>query len=519
MSRSLKILFGQDEIELVKHQRLTPVEWVPAALINAHMVMTGDSGTGKTHNIREFIRQIDAQRAAGTVGTLRRVHLMDSHGDLDVPGASEVMFSQTTPYAFNPFDVDPDPHFGGVRRAINNFLGLLSRTSRKLGPTQESVLRALLMEAFRQAGFHPDDPSTWAADGGQPPPGAVPDRLYLDVPYEEREIAKAAARADGVRLEFQADVRCWWASARGEALQRWPLKTWGRRAPTIHDVIRLTEWRLKSLFVGTDNRGMAALEELHRAQAALRRAVLAARRQSASLDDEELQAKRDKAAEKARGALDDYITHVSTGTELDELIRYESADTLKSLLDRLENLRATGVARSQTPPFDDAALVWRYDIRAYGDDEKRLFVENWLLRLFTAAKARGVQPGVTDLVVIDEAPKYLSEDSDHIINTIIYEARKFGIALVLVSQSPTQYPESVLSGVGCKIILGLDPMYTRMAMTKLALDERILKLVVPRQRILVNLKENGQAARWHAVRLPGASAVAGRADSSAAAVG
>lgn len=475
----------------------TPVVWRPDALINGHLIMCGDSGSGKTFNLRSFCRQILA-----TAGDeVERVHIFDSHGDIDVE-ASHIEFSQSTPYAFNPLDINPDPHFGGVRRSIANFIGMIQRSSRKLGPTQENVLRNLLLDAYQARGFHPDNPATWLIDDSQILPEGLPDgRIYLDVPFEEKELAKDAARRSNCILQFDQTARCWWTDDHSALLQRWGVKQWGRQCPTIHDVIGLAQFKLKQLFVGTDQKGLLALEAFCRAQQALQAKIRSTARRSASEDPQPLQAERDKAASRALDAMSNFIEKIATGTELEDLIRYESQDTLKSLLDRLDNLKATGVCRSVRPPYDPADLIWRYGLRAYGDDEKRMFVENLLERIFQKAVARGEVDGITDIVIIDEAPKYMVDDGDHIICRIVNEARKFGVALFLVAQSPTQFPEQVLAGVGCKIILGLDPMYHRMAASKLALEQKYIEQIRPRKLILANQKIKSQVPKWFPVVL------------------
>lgn len=473
-----------------------PVNWNPEELINPHMIVTGDSGSGKTFNLRKF-----AAHLAQTAGPdLERIHIIDSHGDLDVQ-SSHVKFSQSTPYAFNPLEISSDPDYGGVRKSIANFLGMIERSSRKLGTSQQSVLRNILLDVYAMRGFNADNPSTWTLDGGDDAPAELPEgRVYLDIPFEEKELAKDCARRDGISLQFDTGLRCWWAPVHTEALARWPQKTWGKQFPTIHDVIAATRWRLKQLSVGTDQKGLLALEALCRSQAALARKVKDTRKRAASANEMEevLQAERDKAADKAKDAMCNFIDKVATGAELDDLIQYDSAETLKGILDRLDNLKATGVCRSVTPPFDPLELAWRYGIAAYGDDEKRMFVDNLLERIFQRAIIRGPLPTstVTDIIFLDEAPKFMVDDHEHIINRIINEARKYGVAIFLISQSPTQYPEQILAGVGCKIILGLDPLYNRLAATKLGIEQKYIDAIKPTKLILMNLKLKGAVAKW-----------------------
>jgi len=485
--------------------------WDPSALINPHLIVAGDTGSGKTANLRHWCEQLARQgRASG----LERVHVFDSHGDIDVP-ASNVRFSQASEWGYNPLEMDPDRDFGGPRRAVANFIGLLQRSSRRLGPIQESVLRTLLYEAFEWRGFRLDDPSSWRIDvheaRGRRPQHLPEGRVYLDIAHSEKDIAKGVAREEGLSLRFDTEARCWWTDTHAGGLLRWPEMSWGKRMPTVHDVLSIARLKLRQLFIGTDQKGLLALENVCRAQAALVRKIKDTHRRSAEENEELLQAERDRAAEKAMNATKAFIEKIATGTEIDELIKYESADTLKSIIDRLENLVATGICRSVSPPFDEDALIWRYDLRAYGDDERRIMVEHRLERMLQEAIARGQTSRLRTIVVIDEAPKFLSEESDHVVTKAINEARKFGLGLFLLAQSPTQFPEQVLAGVGCKVILGLDPMYHRMAASRLALDMAYIQRIRPYELALVNMKRRGQVPEWLPLGLPrlGAPAAAG----------
>lgn len=75
-------------------------------------------------------------------------------------------------------------------------------------------------------------------------------------------------------------------------------------------------------------------------------------------------AKSEKAKQKAIDAYADYVSAISTGREVDDVMRYDSTDVLKGVVDRLENLNAIGIFKAKPPPFDRNAAVWRYDIRA-----------------------------------------------------------------------------------------------------------------------------------------------------------
>src|SRR4051812_3545614 len=92
----------------------TPVVWDTSKLINGHVLILGASGVGKSHTIRKMIRRALASAAQSRQSI--RCHVFDVHGDLDIPAASEVQFSESVANGLNPLRVNPDPHFGGVRK-------------------------------------------------------------------------------------------------------------------------------------------------------------------------------------------------------------------------------------------------------------------------------------------------------------------------------------------------------------------------------------------------------------------
>lgn len=53
-----------------------------------------------------------------------------------------------------------------------------------------------------------------------------------------------------------------------------------------------------------------------------------------------------------------------------DLLKYDSKDVMKSVVDRLENLNSIGIFRSEEPPFDPDTSIWRYDIKALAPAEK-----------------------------------------------------------------------------------------------------------------------------------------------------
>jgi len=419
-------------------QRDVPVVWDSRTAMNPHILLMGASGSGKTWTLRRMVAAM-----ARSVGGPVRIHVLDVHGDIDLPGASTVKFSEATPYGHNPLVVSPDRDGGGVRRQIQSLIAALNRTSRQLGPRQEAVLRALLTDLYAANGFYEDKPDSWRLDDG---------------------IAR-----------------------------RYP-----KKHPTLQDAARFSTAKLKALYLGADSKATAALEQVNakargiyartKALGQIRETLGKDGKPAPTPDDAELE----KLKEAALAAYAAALQGIATGRELDDLVRYDSKDTLRSVVERLESLNAMGIFRPEEPPFDPASPVWRYDIRALSSDEKKLFVGFRLEQLFREATRRGIQDRVSEVVVVDEAHLFFTDEPENPLNTLAKEARKFGLGLVCASQSPTHFSEDFLGNVATKMLLGIDEMYWDGAVRKLKIDPKILQHVTPRRSLAVQIKAAGE---------------------------
>ena len=117
-------------------------------------------------------------------------------------------------------------------------------------------------------------------------------------------------------------------------------------------------------------------------------------------------------------------------------MRYDSRDVLRSVSERLDNLNATGLFRAEAPPFAQHAAVWRYDIKSLREDEQKLLVYFRLEELFQQAVARGVQKDIRQVIFLDEAKRFFTDEADNPINIIATEGRKFGLGFGLCQPKP-----------------------------------------------------------------------------------
>lgn len=74
---------------------------------------------------------------------------------------------------------------------------------------------------------------------------------------------------------------------------------------------------------------------------------------------------------------------------------------------------------------------------------------------------------------------------------IAKEARKFGLALLAASQSPTHFSDDFLSNVSTKIILGVDQIYWSNCINRLKIPEEALKWIIFHKRILIQINCKG----------------------------
>jgi hypothetical protein len=466
--------------------KIVPVVWDSRTAVNGHVLLVGLSGAGKTHSLRKMMREMQDSNGDRPL----RVHVFDVHGDIDIEGASSVMFSEQTSWGLNPLRVDPDPHFGGVRKRVQGFIATVNRVMRALGPKQEAALRNILYDVYTRHGFRQDAPNTWAIDesAARLLSDGSDGRLYLDVPLGEKDDAKAL----GAR--WDAQIRCWYIGTDEyrDGITRWAPKTMARTHPSIGDALRMARHILQMSFLGTGIEAITALEIANKAAAAYQRKLLEAlRRGDKAFGDEKLQGDIEKAKKKAVDTYTAYADAISTGRELSDIMKYDSTDVLKSVVDRLENLNAIGIFKAAPPPFDQDAPVWRYNIKALSMEERKLFVLFRLQELFTSAVQRGEQDNIVEVIVLDEAHIYCDDDPDNIINTIAKESRKFGLSMICASQSPNGFTEDFIASVGTKIVLGIDEMFWRSSVAKMRVSEEGLAWIRPQKSLLVQIKTRG----------------------------
>lgn len=330
------------------------------------------------------------------------------------------------------------------------------------------------------------------------------------MPFEEKDEAKAVAniawdrnmRAPGY------DTGCWWINAKDYvgAITRWPLAIVGRMHPSLDDVIAYAKRQRSVAFMGSDQQAVSAFDAYRRAAKAYLKAELAAIKAGGNRPDglDQGESAKEKAAGKAMDAYGQFLDSMRTGDELEDQIKYDKVENLNSIIDRLETLSASGVFKSEPPPFDPRATAWRYRIRALEREEKRMFVLFRLRELYNEAVERGEVRGLRDIIVVDEAHLYADEDGEDILSILAREARearKFGVAIVAANQTP-ELPKNFIASLATKVVLGIASEYNQLAVSKMGMPPEMLKWVSPKNCMAVQMYDSSpNDGVWRGVML------------------
>lgn len=436
---------GKSEYHLRQKQQDYPVNYAPDTLINAHLLVCGMSGTGKSYQSR---RLLGSAAQAGV-----EVDVFDVHDELEsIPDTAACRYSQATGYGYNPLELATDPHTGGPQRQADYLLGLVKEVSPQLGVRQAMVLRHLLLDTYALAGIYPDNPDSWHRD--------------------------SITEAQRKQL---TDARHW------QALKQY--------YPTLDDLKSYGRRKLTALTLGGDNPCISALEQLTHQYKRLTSLQGKVAKASSDTELDKLGKQIATSKEHCTSSYAEFIAAMQTGRELDDLLKYDSADTLASVLQRLELLNSAGIFRANPPPFGNSR-VRVHQLKSLTTEQQILFVKLRLRAIFERHKQAGATRSGTELrhvLFLDEAHKFFSKDDDDIINVIAREARKFGVGLWCASQSPTDFPDSFLTNVGATLILGLHGSHWQRATSKLRISVETLKHIRPKQVVAVQLRKDGMA--------------------------
>lgn len=442
----MRHLFGYNEYMLRQQHKRVPVAMDTTELVNGHVLVAGMSGSGKSHQLRAML-------ASGAKQSVQ-FDVVDVHDELMIPGATPMMYSVSTRYGYNPLVLNTDPHSGGVHAKIAEFIASVNQASGALGVQQEDTLRNALQDLYRLRGINEHDHRSWHKQ---------------DITEHERS--------------RYVDARDW------KALRAY--------YPTLEDLMAFLERKVEARLFGGNNNTAVLIDMVKKAQtkltAELRRQ---AKIKKTPTDEEELAAMHrtfELAKEEAKEAFRLFVDNIKPEHDLEERLRYPSAEVLRTTLTRVRVLNSAGTMRANPPPFGDAGIRV-HQVKSLSDEEQRMFVYRRMVDIFRKRRDEGIRKDVVHVIVLDEAHKFFSKDSSNILNVIAKEGRKFGLALWCGSQSPLAFPEDFLQNVGTTVLLGLSDSEKDRVARAWRIDQKTLDYVAAHRVASMKFQKIGDPA-------------------------
>jgi len=123
--------------------------WTPHTLPNAHTIIIGASGSGKTQTLKGLLFELNHWRPDLTL------LVIDFHGDQKLPGERTFPLHLSSQWGINPLEINLDPTAGGPNIQAITIAAEL-RKALRLGPNQEGVLLRTLKQLYDAHGLNKD---------------------------------------------------------------------------------------------------------------------------------------------------------------------------------------------------------------------------------------------------------------------------------------------------------------------------------------------------------------------------
>lgn len=158
MTAGEDFVFGYGYIKTTKLFSINPDK----SKTNAHGLIIGESGAGKSRLIREMIAYWAKRK--------KTVHIIDLQGDLGIEtakyGLDDENYMEFTArdskYGINPFEFEKNLKNGGPKLQGGEIIAMFKKAFMpSMGSLQEAALRQLIRDTYHAKGIIDDDPETW----------------------------------------------------------------------------------------------------------------------------------------------------------------------------------------------------------------------------------------------------------------------------------------------------------------------------------------------------------------------
>lgn len=379
------------------------------------MLLVGGSGSGKTHALIQICKNLK-ERGLG-------VHVIDSHGDLQVADFDLYSFHYNSRYGINPFAVDPHPELGGPQATVSQVIDLLSTQHTALSTLQKAMFEYACRQMFKKKGIDYKNPETWSYP-----------TFTIDELCDSLEVTllsnKTGLKANAVERMISVSTKMKKLQEKSEDLS--VLTTEEREKLEKDKTETLNEWSdiiqeakpddfvatLEKIRSGYSESGMQSLLILLRKIA------------NANLFTGEEPSPNSKS-----------IVYSVRGLELSE-----QKMIVESILNKIFRFYMRNVSNLNQPPHTYIII-----------DEIKLFSSGAF------------------------------KNPHHILNRIQTEARKAGLGLILAGQSLDHVPQDVITNMGATVVLPVHNVAKSSVSRKLQIQPHLLNNIKPRRDGLVSI--------------------------------
>lgn len=401
------------------------------AIKNPHMIIAGESGSGKTALLRRVIAYLHAQH--------KNIYVLDLHGDLDIDSVETnniKLTARNSLYGINPFEFDTDDtEIGGINSHIPIMIKMFQKEFMKnMGSKQKIILQELFKDTYAMQGIVEENDASWIKP--LPTMQTLLDliSMILEPKRRKSDHINVLSRMHYLQqsiVEMDVQGLCTRHASTCASL---------RDTDEHHNFIKKLAETYKT----------HVAKQIHSAIVELNT---------------------------CRSQLNDEVDALYTFTPKPKQTKtmpvpinfekYQKSSTL-AVLEELEvyisTIAQSGIFSDNRPPVK--AGLNRFDLSKLTDSMQSFFVDTFAYKIFRATKRRGEYQRlpnkkrgnkVDTYIVIDEGRTILpteKEKNNHelILNKIMYESRKFGLGLIFVGQTPTQFSKPILSAY-TKVIL------------------------------------------------------------------
>lgn len=428
----------------------TQVQLALPKLSNPHYLVSGMSGSGKSHLIRNIIARLNRR---GLTTHIIELHPDMHYNDFVAAGCGEHVSPDDFNYlnfdyvegdaSVNILQFNPSPESGGVYMAIQDVLEVARLFNPSLGSRQVTYLQKLLEYTYSRKGITHGEPSTWV-DPSNPrnPTGHHPNMHdLLDSLIEVRRTISS-----GLGKDVFVEV---------ERLRR---------------KVQKTKRTIDSGVLSEEDKA-AKEEELEKQFDSLKVQVIDTIRQEVYGDKD--------------------TEPFYQGWKLDTLDSL--ADTIKSMVESSLFTRGIDDPASFKGPKKNKINVYRLSHLAYG--HQRTMIHILLSRVYNASMrmCKKLNPETPDTYLVLDEGRYAKEAAKNPmspLNVIMGGSRKFGLGAIIGVQGPEQISNDMAQNFATKFILACSEAGYPDAKKYFNLPPARMKKITPKQDALVSINSD-----------------------------